>query len=169
MSANRAFWVSLIIATVLLACCSKETIRIKGSVYTKEAIAVWNLENLTHAEYSRMDLGELLSAKIIESIKSLETYPVIERQRLLLALEELNLATSSLADESTRLRIGNMVGARFMVFGGYQVIAGIMRLDLRLVDVETGKIITATQRTTPGTDVQEWLKAAREAALELIP
>jgi len=169
MPANRAFRVALIVAIVFLACCGKETIRTKGAVYTKGAIAVWDLENLTPAESSQLDLGELRSAKIIETIKSLESYPVVERQRLLLALEELNLATTSLADESTRLRIGNMLGARFMIFGGYQVIVGIMRLDLRLVDVETGKIIKATQRTTPGSDLQEWLKAAQEAALELIP
>ncbi|MBW2195113.1 MAG: hypothetical protein JRD47_00575 [Deltaproteobacteria bacterium] len=169
MPANRAFWMSIIVATVFLTCCGKATIRTKGAVYTKGAIAVWNLENLTPAEHSRLDLGELLSTKIIETIKSLESYPVVERQHLLLALEELNLATTSLADESTRLRIGNMVGARFMIFGGYQVIAEIMRLDLRLVDVETGKIIKATQRTTPGTDLQGWLKAAQEAASELVP
>jgi curli biogenesis system outer membrane secretion channel CsgG len=92
---------------------------------------------------------------------------VVERERLLLALQELNLATTSLTDESTRLQIGRIVGAQLMIFGGYQVIVDKMRLDLRLVEVESGSILKAAEKTTSATDVSEWLRAAREAALEL--
>lgn len=53
-----------------------------------------------------------------------------------------------------------------MVFGGYQSIGRQMRLDLRLVDVETGRVVKAVQRTTTG-DVTAWIEAAGEAAAEL--
>jgi len=86
---------------------------------------------------------------------------------LVLALEELNLGTTSLVDESTRLQIGRIVQAQLMVFGGYQVIADHMRLDLRLVEVQTGKILKAAKQITSGTDMSSWLKAAAEAAAEL--
>ena len=55
-----------------------------------------------------------------------------------------------------------------MVFGSYFVIADTMRLDLRLVDVETGNILKATQKTASSTNVFEWLNIAREAARDLI-
>jgi curli biogenesis system outer membrane secretion channel CsgG len=54
-----------------------------------------------------------------------------------------------------------------MVFGGYQIIGEHMRLDLRLVEVETGKIIKAVQRMSSSSDLSEWLNSAREAAEEL--
>ncbi|MBN1843951.1 MAG: hypothetical protein JW883_16950 [Deltaproteobacteria bacterium] len=140
-----------------------------GPVAYKEGttIAVWDLENLTPSESVQHDLGELLSAKVIETIKESGKHTVVERERLLLALEELSLGTTSLADESTRLRIGKILGVQLMVFGGYQVIADQMRLDLRLVEVETGKIISAAQKTTPGGDLSGWLKAAEDATTGL--
>ncbi len=140
-----------------------------GPVAYKEGttIAVWDLENLTPSESVQHNLGELLSAKVIETINKTGKHTVVERERLLIALEELNLGTTSLVDESTRLRIGRIVGAQLMAFGAYQVIVDQMRLDLRLVEVETGKIIKAAQKTTPSTDLSGWLKAAAETAAKL--
>ena len=86
---------------------------------------------------------------------------------LLLALEELRLGTSSLTDEATRLKLGKMTGARYMVFGGYQAIANQMRLDLRLVDVETAKVVKAVQKTTSESGLTGWMDAARRAAEDL--
>ena len=116
----------------------------------------------------RPDLGGLLSAKVIETLKEKTAYDVVERERLSLVLEEQNLGSSQLADESTRLRLGRLVGAQLMIFGGYQVIGGQMRLDIRLVEVETGKILKATERTVSAGDLTGWLNAAAEAAAELV-
>ena len=55
-----------------------------------------------------------------------------------------------------------------MIFGAYQVIADQMRLDLRMVDVETGRIIKTAEKTAGGGDLSGWLKAAEAAAKELI-
>ena len=82
-------------------------------------------------------------------------------------MEELKLGSSSLADEDTRLKLGRLSGARLMVFGGYQIIGSRMRLDLRLVEVETGKIIKAVQKVSPASDLPGWLNSARGAAEEL--
>jgi len=132
------------------------------------AIAVWNIEDLSPSAGSRPDLGEILSDQVIETVKKNGAYVVVERKRLILALEELRLGTTSLVDEATRLRLGKIVGARWMIFGGYLVVAGQMRLDLRLVEVETGRIRKAVQKTTASIDFAEWMAAARRAAEELL-
>jgi len=54
-----------------------------------------------------------------------------------------------------------------MVFGGYQIIGDKMRLDLRLVEVETGKIKKAVHRIASSTNLQEWIDMAGRAAEEL--
>jgi hypothetical protein len=48
-----------------------------------------------------------------------------------------------------------------MVFGG------TMRLDLRLVETETGAILKAVEKTTESMDPLDWMREAREAAQRL--
>jgi curli biogenesis system outer membrane secretion channel CsgG len=93
---------------------------------------------------------------------------VVEREKLVAMLEELTLGSSELADESTRLKVGRMIGAREMVFGGYMVVGNTMRLDLRMVDVASGKVLKTAKMTAGSNDIAGWLKAARDAAAELL-
>ena len=144
------------------ACATKPGLYESGAT-----VAVWDLENLSPLDAVQPDIGELLSAKVIETLKETGDYTVVERERLVLALEELGLGTTSLVDETTRLRLGKLVGARLMVFGCYQIIEGEMRLDLRLVEVETGRILKAAHKIVSATDLSEWLEAARETTAEL--
>jgi len=164
MRSNKAIaGILVVILACFIGCTPKKQVRM-----TEHAtVAVWDLENLTPGDPDQLDLGEVLASRVIETIKASGKATVVERQRLLLALEELNLATSSLVDEDTRLEVGKMLGARFMVFGAYQVIADTMRLDLRLVEVATGKIVKATNQLSSGSNLSAWLKAAEVAAQDL--
>lgn len=130
------------------------------------SVAVWDLENFGDA--SATDWGEVLSASIVEVFEASGRYTIVEREQLLLALEELHLGSSALADESTRLRIGRIVGARFMVFGGYLVMGDRMRLDIRLVEVESGRILRASAKTVSAAGLMEGMSAARSAAGEIL-
>ena len=156
-SKRGLYWIFLTIPLLFISCTS--TIRESREV----TVAVWDLEDLSPSTSIRPDLGELLSGRIIETLSEKE-YTVIERERLLLALQELNLGTTSLVDETTRLKLGKLMGARYMVFGGYQIIGGQMRLDLRMVEVETGKVLKSVQKTTAAGDLSGWIDAARKAA-----
>ena len=143
-------------------CAASQVVYEKGTT-----VAVWDLENLYPMEGGHPDLSEFLSARVAGTIKAKGYYNIVERQRLLLVLDELNLGTSMLVDETIRLKLGRMVGARLMVFGGYLVFAGQMRLDLRLVDVETGGVMKSAAKTVSATELTGWLKAAEAAANEM--
>jgi curli biogenesis system outer membrane secretion channel CsgG len=131
-------------------------------------VAVWDLENLVLADSLLADMGEMLSAAVIETFKESGKYTVVERQRLLLVLEELNIGSSEAVSDSTRLEIGRIVGAGLMVFGSYTAIGETLMLDLRKVEVETGHILKATYKTTTSSSPVELLKLARETAKELL-
>jgi curli biogenesis system outer membrane secretion channel CsgG len=136
--------------------------------YTKGApLAVWDLEDLSPSAGGNAGLGELLSSRIMETLQQRGDFTIIERERLLLALQELHLGSSSLSDESTRLKLGKLMGAQFMVFGCFQIIGEQMRLDLRVVNVETGKIVKGVHKETSAADLQEWSETAKKAAEEL--
>ena len=137
------------------------------SYETGTTIAVWDLDNLSTSDNTPIDLGELFSAEIITVMRK-GRYSIVERERLLLVLEELRLGTTPLVDESARLALGRIVGAQLMVFGGYQIIEKMMRVDLRMVEVESGKVLKAVQKTTSATDLSGWLHAVSEAATELL-
>ncbi len=132
------------------------------------SVAVWDMENMSPDRPLAMGWGELLSGGIIQVFQESGDYAVVEREKLLRVLEELQLGSSVLADDETRLRLGRLVGAQRMVFGGYLVMGEMMRLDLRLVEVETGAVVNATHRTLSAADPASGLNAAKEAARELI-
>ena len=95
-------------------------------------------------------------------------FQVVEREQLVLALEELHIGASALADEKTRLQIGRIIGARFMVFGGYLPMAGQTRVDLRLVEVEPGRIRYAARASAPGEGLADGFAAAEAAAAGIL-
>lgn len=130
-------------------------------------VAVWDLDNLSPQPTAIPDLGEIMAAKVIEVFKSSPAITVVERERLRLALEELNLGTSEVVDESTRLRLGQLVQAQHMVFGSYMVVEDVVRIDLRLVDVETGVVTRTAQKMAASGDLDSWFTAAEEAAREI--
>ena len=160
---KRLIGLSILLFSVFSGCTSALCIDRQTS-----AVAVWDLENLNPAETIGPDMGELLAAKVIETLNESGAFQVVERERLILVLEELSLGSSSLVDEATRLKIGRIVGARLMVFGGYFVLGNMMRLDLRLVEVETGRVVKAAQKTASASDFAGWLRIAGQAAGELL-
>lgn len=134
----------------------------------KAAIAVWDLDYYDTGNSTFADMGELLSAKVIESVEKSENYSVVEREKLLLVLEEQNRAQDSLVSFDTRLEIGRIVGARLMIFGSYFVINNTMRLDLHFVEVETGSILNSASKETAVMDPMVWLNMIEKASEELL-
>lgn len=158
---------SLLVAFLLAACaagCATTGAQQTGPV----TVAVFDVENLSADDSIGDDLGELLSSEIIGRLSGKPGVQVIERQKLIAVLQELKLGSSQLADESVRLSIGRMLGARQMVFGSYMVAGGTMRLDLRLVDVETGRVLRTAKRTVSAGRMDQWVNAAGEAADSLM-
>lgn len=147
---------------LISSCAGTPDPRVPGT-----AVAVWDFENLSMPGQGPMDLGELLTAKAAEAIQERGAYEVVERQRLEMVLKELNLGSSDLADEQARLNLGRLTGAKLMIFGAYQVISSHMRLDLRLVESETGRIVAVQQREVDAGNLRGWLDAAGAAALSL--
>lgn len=132
------------------------------------ALAVWTLEDLSLPGTTGADLAELLTARVMETVEATGGYALVERERLLAILQELNLGSSDLADEAAGLRIGRLAGARLMLFGAYQTVASQMRLDLRLVEVETGRVLNTAQQTVSAGNLSAWLHAAAAATRDLL-
>lgn len=132
------------------------------------SVAVWDLEDLSPVAHGQAGIGEFMAATITERVSEMERYRAVERQQLLKAIEELNIGSSDLADAGTRLKLGRIIGARQMVFGAFQVVGASLRLDLRRIDVASGKVLKTSTGTASSEDASGWLLAADQAAAELM-
>ncbi len=66
---------------------------------------------------------------------------VVERARLQEVLAELQLQKSGAVDAASAARVGKLLGASHLVMGGYYDLGGQLRVDARVVETETGKIL----------------------------
>lgn len=172
---DRNLFMGITIIILLLTGCasSKPVYKMKcipsSQLYEKgTGIAVWDFE-VTDPK-GNVHLDSFLSGKIIKKLLKDGYYDVISRDRLLLVLKELNLDTSQLADEHTRLKLGKLVGAKLMVFGDIiEITYNRMMIHLRLVEVETGKILTAVEKyyNPAPSDKSQWIKGIEGMTPEL--
>ena len=159
-------FILLIASTAMLLACGCASF---PEQETQRTVAVWDLENLSPGTETRPDLGGLLGSEIIQTVQQTGDIQVVEREKLVAILEELRLGSSILTDESTRLKVGRLLGAREMIFGGYMVVGSTMRIDLRRVEVETGRVLKTAKQTAAAGDLAAWLAAARQAGRALYP
>jgi TolB-like protein len=81
---------------------------------------------------------------LISDLSGLDAVRIVERDRLEAVLKELKLGQSSKFDSDTAAKVGKLLGAKFLVLGGYFDLAGTLRIDARVVEVETGKIVESS-------------------------
>lgn len=132
------------------------------------AVAVWDLDHLGAEAEVDSSMGTLLASQIAAHLETVPGFRVVERQELIKALEELNIGSSQLADADTRLKLGAIIGARQMVFGAFQQYGNAVRLDVRRVDVASGKILKTAFATADDTMGGALLDAADQAAHGLV-
>jgi TolB-like protein len=72
---------------------------------------------------------------------SSSTLVLVERARLRDVVAELKLGRSSLVDASTAAKVGKLAGATHLLTGSVTVAGGKMRIDARLVEVATGRVL----------------------------
>ena len=72
---------------------------------------------------------------------------VVDRSRLTELMKEQDLGASGRVDAATAAKIGKLVGAKYMVMGGFTDTWGNMRLDIQIVNTETSEIVKADRST----------------------
>ena len=111
------------------------------------AVVVWDFDNQSPlpgaGEFLRRALSENLTAELLR----VSGLPVVERQRLRDLLAEQKVAASELADVDARLRLGRIVGAARMVFGGFFVLGEQVQVHVRVVDTASSRVIVSDQLT----------------------
>ncbi|HEX9703671.1 MAG TPA: CsgG/HfaB family protein [Gemmatimonadales bacterium] len=123
---------------------------VAGAQDTRPGIAVLPITNGGSYGQAKEDFDALekgLAGMLISELSTNPAARVVERDRLQQVLDEQNLGASGRVDDQTAARIGKLVGARYLVKGTFVDFYGDFRLDLHLVNGETGEIVkTVTER-----------------------
>lgn len=92
-----------------------------------------------HTELQPLSGG--IADLLITELSANQKIRVVERDNLKKLMDEQDLSTTARVDQSTAVKIGKLLGAQHMIFGGFVTDGrGTMRLDARAVNVETSAI-----------------------------
>lgn len=111
---------------------------------SRPGIAVMPFENGGSYGRDREDFEALqqgIPAMLMSELAARTNARVVDRSDINRLLNEQNLATQGRVDAQTAARVGRLVGARYMIMGSFIDHYGKMRIDARIVNVETSEIM----------------------------
>jgi len=125
-----------------------------------KTIAVLYFENNSLTKADEMaPLSKGLADMFITELSKVEQFRVVERAQLQSILEEMKLGQSGLLNANTAQQVGKMLGAQNLLLGSYMLMFdGKMRIDVRIVEVETGLTIKAEEETGKPKELYKMVK-----------
>jgi TolB-like protein len=132
-------------------------------------LAVLYFENQGAPALDPLKVG--LAQMMISDLQGAGDTKLVERQRLQAILDELKLGHDGMVDPATAARVGKLLGADELLLGSYFELMGTLRMDARLVRVETGEVLHATganDKTENFLLLEKQLSAAFRTALTTI-
>jgi TolB-like protein len=120
-------------------------------------LAVLYFDNTGNPELEPLKVG--LAQMLITDLQGTDGVTVVERARLQAVLDELALGHSETVDPATAARVGMLLGAEWILLGSYFELMGTLRIDTRLVQVQTGKILLSTGENGPRSEFMAFEKA----------
>lgn len=112
-------------------------------------LAVWDFDNNALAGGDLGFLSQALSEALLVNLAQTPGIRLLERVNLRKVLEEQHLSTSQLASEESRLKLGQLAGVNHMTFGSFIAMGNQIRVDVRVVDVETSLVKFSEDAISP--------------------
>lgn len=115
----------------------------------KRTIAVLYFENNSISKREQLEpLKKGLASMLTTEISQIQAFKVVEREKLESLLNEMSLSEAGVIDESTTQQIGKLLGAQTLLLGGFiNMFGDQLRIDVRIVEVETGLTLRAEEET----------------------
>jgi TolB-like protein len=162
----------LAVAGVLAASIGFEGMPPPGGapVRSEVTLAVVAFENNTgQARYD--PLGKGLANMMTSDLSAVPELRLVEREQLQALIEELELQQTEYFDSTTALQVGMFVGADHVVVGSIAAVSPQVRLDTRVVHVESGRVVqtaTVTGHEDDLFDLQQRLAASLIEGIDVV-
>lgn len=113
----------------------------EAAEFQKIKVAVLDFQQ--NGSFSNQDVGKIVAEWFTTSLVETGRFEVIERRLLQQILQEQKMGASGLMDPASASRLGKVLGVKTIVTGTVQSYDRTYELNVRLINVETGAIITA--------------------------
>jgi TolB-like protein len=123
--------------SLLLMPCSLAT----GFSQVQKRVAVLHFENNADAQHDNFVRG--LPSMLMTTLARSRDVVLVERLQIEKAFANLALEQSGIVKEESAVKVGEWLGADVIVLGNFAHFGGIFRLDARLIEVQTGKLLVA--------------------------
>jgi TolB-like protein len=112
----------------------------------RKTVAVLAFDNYTgKADYD--PLGKGIASMMISDLSSVDQIQVLERDRIQDVVKEMDAQQTKYYDSTTAVKVGRLAGAQYVVVGSFSSLDPKMRIDTRVVRVETGEVVKTAQVT----------------------
>ncbi|MCP4688517.1 MAG: hypothetical protein GY859_10720 [Desulfobacterales bacterium] len=116
--------------------------RAQGAVETLAVLPFENNAVTDNAKYQPLSKG--LAAMLITDLQRAGVgLKVVEREKIAALLKEIALGQSGITDPATAVKAGRILGAQSVAIGSFMVLGPTVRIDARVVKVETSEILLA--------------------------
>jgi len=144
------------------------------SSFAQPTLGVLDFDNNSLADRQRLEpLRKGLAQMFSSELSQLQALRLVERADLHRVIEEMQLAQTGMIDEKTAQQVGKLAGAQHLLLGGFVYLPnGKIRIDARIVEVETGRTLKAGEETGKEGQIFDMVKAlnkklVKELALRL--
>jgi len=132
--------------------------------FKKTKVAVVDFQE--NGAFDVKDVGKIVAEWFTTALVNTGRFDVIERRLLQQILEEQKMGVTGLIDPRSASRLGKVLGVKTVVSGTVQSYDGVSEINVRLLNVETGSIITA--ESFKGGSASSLNKLVNEAAAKII-
>lgn len=112
----------------------------------KKTVAILYFDNYTGSA-DNDPLGKGISSMMISDLSVVQEIQLVERERMQELIKEQEAQRTKYFDSTTAVRTGKMIGAQYVVVGSFSTVKPQMRIDTRVVRVETGEVVKTAQVT----------------------
>ncbi len=110
--------------------------------FKKTKIAVLDFQTQGE-EFSTEDMGKIVAEWLITGLVETGRFDVIERRLLEKVLQEQKLGMTGLIDPESAAQLGKVLGVKTIVSGTILKLGRNQEINARLINVDTGSIVTA--------------------------
>lgn len=115
-----------------------------SAVQTRKTLAIADFANNSKNDtYSA--LGKGLADMLITDLSNVSAFQIVERKNLEKLINELKLGETIYIDPATAQKVGKVIGAEYMLVGAITSVEPEIRLDARIIEVGSAKIVRAEQ------------------------
>jgi TolB-like protein len=120
-----------------------------SALSAQTTLGILDFDNNSLTDRERLEpMRKGLAQMFTSELSQLQDLQLVERADLNRIIEEMKLAQAGMIDERTAQQVGKLAGAQHLLLGGFIYLPNKkIRVDVRVVEVETGRTLKAGERT----------------------